>query len=146
MQHKRVYNVFQINMIVFYITCAMFVPILTIISYIFDFHLYTSTQSIILISTIILLVFFIVGLIYMLLSRDQFERRLKASYQREFTFIMSVSALGVLGLGILFLYFGGPPLYVPHILIPLSIMVYSGLYIIGNRYFNVSLLRRRTKQ
>jgi len=146
MQHKRVYNVFQINMIVFYVICFMFVPILTIVSYIFDFHLYTSTNSIILVSSIILFLFFVIGLLYLLITRDQFERKLKASYQKEFTLIMSISALGVLGLGIMFIYFGGQTLYVPHVIIPLGILVYSALYIIGNRYFNVSLLRRRTKQ
>jgi len=142
MQHKRVYNVFQINMIVFYVICFMMVPILTIVSYIFDFHLYTSTNSIFLVSASILLAFFITGLLYLLFTRDQYERKLKPSYQREFTFIMAISALGVLGLGIMFIYFGGETLYVPHVIIPLAIVVYSALYIIGDRYFNVSLLRR----
>jgi len=82
----------------------------------------------------------------LLLTREQFERKLKPSYQKEFTFIMAISALGVLGLGILFLYLGGQSLYVPHVIIPLAIVVYSALYIIGDRYFNVSLLRRRTKR
>lgn len=133
-------------MIVFYIACFMMVPILTIISYVFDFYLVTSTQSIILVAAFVLLIFFVAGLLYLLLTREQFERKLKPSYQKEFTFIMAISALGVLGLGILFLYLGGQSLYVPHVIIPLAIVVYSALYIIGDRYFNVSLLRRRTKR
>lgn len=133
-------------MIVFYIACFMMVPILTIISYVFDFYLVTSTQSIVLVAAFVLLIFFVSGLLYLLLTREQFERKLKPSYQKEFTFIMAISALGVLGLGILFLYLGGQSLYVPHVIIPLAIVVYSALYIIGDRYFNVSLLRRRTKR
>lgn len=145
MNHKRVYNVFQINLIVFYALCIMLVPMFTVVSYIFDFHLYTSTNSIILIGAILLGVVFVTGLVYLLVKRDQYERKLKPSYQREFTIVMSVSALGVLGLGVMFLYFGGSLFYVPHVIIPIGIGVYAVLYLIGDRYFNVSLLRRRNK-
>ena len=142
MKHKQVYNVFQINLIVFYVSCLMLVPILSIIAYLFDFHLYTTTNSIILVSAIILLVFFVAGLTYLLFTRDHYERKLKPSYQREFTIIMSVSAMGVLGLGIMFLFFGGPILYVPHVVIPTAIVTFTLLFIVGNRYFNISLLKR----
>ena len=142
MKHKKVYNEFQINLIVFYVVCVMLVPILSVISFLFDFHLYTTTNSIILVSSIILLVFFVSGLTYLLIRREHFERKLKPSYQREFTFVMSISAIGVLGLGIMFLFFGGPILYVPHVIIPIAIVTFSGLFIVGDRYFNISLLRR----
>lgn len=145
MHHKKVYNVFQINLIVFYVICLMLVPIFAIVSYIFDFQLYTSTNTILLIASIAMLVVFIVGLTYLLLTRDFYERRLKPSYQKEFTLIMVISALGVLGLGILFLYTGGQALYVPHVIIPIGIAVFSSLYLLGNRYFNVSLLRRKKR-
>ena len=143
MQHKKVYNNFQINLIMFYVACFMFVPILVVISYLFDFHLYTSTNTIILIATIILSIFFTVGLIYLLMTREYYERRLKPSYQREMTITLSISAIGVLGLGIMFIYFGGPTYYVPHVIIPVGIGTYSILYFIGIRYFNVSLLNRK---
>lgn len=145
MQHKRVYNVFQINLIGFYTICIMLIPIFAVVSYLFDFHLYTSTNSIFLIGSFLLLAFFVAGLIYLLITREQYERKLKPSYQQEFTLIMGVSALGVLGLGIVFIYLGGPILYVPHVIIPIAIFVYSLLYLVGNRYFNISLLRRRKK-
>ncbi len=89
-----------------------------------------------------MLVFLITGLIYLLITRDHFERKLKPSYQREFTVVLSVSAIGVVGMGIMFLYLGGPQLYVPHVILPVAIVTFSLLYIIGNRYFNISLLRR----
>lgn len=142
MNHKKVYNQFQINLIVFYIACVTMIPLLCIISYLFDFHLYTSTNTIMLTSAIVLLVFFVIGLIYILLSRDFYERRLKPSYQREFTFVMSIWALGVLGVGIMFMYFGGPDHYVPHVIIPTAIVTFTGIYALGDKYFNISLLRR----
>lgn len=145
MQHKKVYNAFQINIIVFTVTCLMLVPIMSIVSYIFDIHLITSTNLIIAIAGTITTIVFVVGLVYMIFTRDRFERRLKASYQREFTILLVTSGLGVLGLGVLFLYLGGPSLYVPHVIIPIGISVFTGLYLVGDRYFNVSLLRRKKR-
>lgn len=145
MQHKKVYNAFQINVIVFTATCLMLVPIMNIITYIFDLHVIISTNLILLINGTITAITFVVGIVYMLITRDRYERRLKASYQREFTILMVTSGLGVLGLGVLFLYLGGPALYVPHVIIPIGIAVFTGLYLLGDRYFNVSLLRRKKR-
>ncbi len=142
MSHKKVYNVFQINLIVFLVICIMLVPILSVISYLFDLHLQTSPVSVIIISTVIMGIFFVTGLVYILITKDHFKRKLKASYQREFTIVLSVSAIGVVGMGIMFLYLGGPELYVPHVIIPVAIVTFSLLYVIGNRYFNISLLRK----
>jgi amino acid transporter len=100
---------------------------------------------IILVSSFLLLIYFVGGLVYVLVTKEQYQRKLKPSYQKEFTLIMSVSGMGVLGMGILFLYFGGAPLYVPHVIIPLGIVVFTGLSLIGDRYFNVSLLQRRKR-
>ena len=145
MHRKKVYNAFQINLIVFYTICFMLVPTVSIIAYIFDFHLITSANTIILIGTVLMLVVFVFGLLYLMLTKDFYKRRLKPSYQREFTITLVTSGIGVLGLGVLFLYIGGQALYVPHVIIPLGIAVFSGMYLLGNRYFNVSLLRRNKR-
>jgi CHASE2 domain-containing sensor protein len=121
----------------------MIIPMLSVISYLFDLHLYTSLNTILLIAAMILLIFFVVGLVYLLLTRYKYERRLKPSYTREMTITLTVSSIGVLGLGILYMYFGGPSNYVPHVIIPVGIVMYAILYFIGIRYFNVSLLKRR---
>lgn len=123
----------------------MLVPVFVIFTYIFDVQLYTSTNMIILVASIILLVYFVIGLLYVLLHKEKNQRRLKPSYQREFTYIMSISGLGVLGMGIMYLFFGGRTLYVPHVIIPLAIAVFTGLYLLGDRYFNVSLLQRKKR-
>jgi hypothetical protein len=145
MSQRQVYNVFQINLIVFLVTIVMLVPILSILSYIFDLHRYTSVSIILIVAGIITAVAFVIGLLSLLWTREQYRRRLKPSYPREFTILMSVSALGVLGVGILFLYIDGRALYVPHVIIPLGIAVFSGLYLLGDRFFNVSLLRRNKR-
>ena len=142
MKRKKVYNLFQINFILFYSFCFMLVPILLVISYIFDLHTVTSVNNIILIADIIAVVVFIVGLLYLLLTRDKYERRLKPSYQKEFLALIIITGFGILGLSVLFIYVGGLLFYVPHVIIPLFLFAYLLLYIVGEKYFNMNLLRR----
>ncbi len=142
MKTKKIYNLFQINLIVFYTLCFMLVPILLVVAYIFDLHMYTSVNNIILIADIITIVVFILGMLYIFLTRDQYERKLKPSYQKEFLTLIIISAFGILGLAILFIYLGGLLFYVPHVIIPLFLFTYFVLFIVGEKYFNMNLLRR----
>jgi predicted ferric reductase len=119
----------------------MTVPVLAVMSYFFQFHQYTSINTIILISAFVLLFFFVGGLLYLLITKEHYERKLKPSYQREFTLLMSVSALGIFGIGILFIYFGGNPFYFPHVIIPIAIVAYALSYFVGRKYFNVWLIK-----
>ncbi len=142
MKRKKVYNLFQINLILFYSFSVLLVPILIVFSYILDLHLVTSANRIILIADIIAIIIFIGGLTFILLTRDRFQRRLKPSYSREFLWLIIISAIGILGIGIIFIYLGGLEFYVPHIIIPLFLSSYLLLYIVGQKYFNINLLKR----
>ncbi len=142
MKRKKIYNLFQINQIVFYSLCALLVPILLVISYIFDLHNITSVNNIFLVSSVITMITFVVGQTYLLLTKEQRRRKLKPSYQKEFLTLIVIVAFGVLGIAILFIYLGGPMFYVPHVIIPLFLFAYLILFIVGQKYFNMNLLRR----
>lgn len=142
MKRKKVYNLFQINLIVFFSMSFLIVPVMIVIAYIFDLHFYTSTNNIVLIADIIALIFFAVGLSLLLITRDKYERKLKPSYQKEFLTLMVFSALGIFGIGILYTYLGGIFFYVPHVIIPLFIGVYLLVFFVGDKYFNVNLFKK----
>jgi len=142
MKRKKVYNLFQINLIVFYSFCFMLVPILNIFAYTFDLHTITSVNNIILITDIIAIVVFVVGSIYIIFNKNQTQRRLKPSYQKEFVMLVVIFTFGILGIGILFVYIGGLLFYIPHVVIPLFLAAYLILFIVGEKYFNVNLLKR----
>ncbi len=142
MKRKKVYNLFQINLIVFFTLCFMLVPILLVVAYIFDLHIHTSVNNIVLIADIITIIIFIAGMLYILLTRDQYERKLKPSYQKEFLALIIISAFGIFGIAILFIYLGGLLFYVPHVIIPLFLFTYLILFIVGQKYFNMNLLRK----
>jgi hypothetical protein len=142
MNRKKVYNLFQINLILFYTFSALLVPILIVFSYIMDLQLFTSANRIILLADIIAAIVFIVGLTFILITRDRFQRKLKPSYSREFLWLIIIASFGILGIGIIFIYLGGQLFYVPHIVIPLSLTTYLLLYVVGHKYFNINLLKR----
>ncbi len=142
MKRKKVYNSFQINLILFNSFSILLVPILVVFAYIVDLHLVTSANRIILVADIIAALTFIVGLTFILITRDHFQRKLKPSYSKEFLWLIIISAFGILGTGILFIYLGGKEFYVPHIIIPLFLITYLLLYAVGQKYFNINLMKR----
>lgn len=142
MKRKKVYNLFQINLILFYSFSILLVPILIVFAYIFDLHLVTSANRIILVADIIAALVFVVGLTFILTTRDKYQRRLKPSYSKEFLWLIIIAAIGILGIGIMYIYLGGLEFYVPHVIIPLFLLTYLLLYIVGQKYFNINLLKR----
>jgi glucose uptake protein GlcU len=119
----------------------LLVPIFIVVAYMFDLHLYTSTNYIVLIAAIVALAFFAIGLTFILLRRERTERTLKPSYYREFIILLSFSTFGVVGFGIFYTYLGGSFRYVPHVLIPLSIVTFALDIVVGNKFFNVDIIR-----
>jgi len=141
-KRKKVYNLFQIYLILFYTASFLIIPSVLVVSYIFDLQIFASTNRIILIADGLGLIFFIIGSLLILLNRDKLERRLKPSYQREFNILLITVSLGVLGINVLYLYLGGDIIYIPHIMIPLFVFSYLVMFIIGDKYFNVDLLKK----
>ena len=141
MKRKRVYNQFQINLIVFYAASILLVPMFIVVSYMLDLHLYTSTNYIVLIASIIALVFFVIGFTSITVLKKKTERILKPSYYREFIILLACTTFGIVGFGIFYTYLGGQSIYIPHVIIPLFIVTYSVETIMGHRFFNVDIIR-----
>jgi hypothetical protein len=141
MKPKKVYTLFQINLILFYGISLLLVPVVIVFTYVFHLHMYTSTNYIVLISTIVSLVFFVFGLVYMLIKQDHFKRILKPSYRKEFIILNTFTILGILGFGIFYTYLGGSFFYFPHVVIPLTIISYVVLAFLGYKFFNINLFK-----
>lgn len=141
MKRKKVYNLFQINLMLFYWISILLVPVVIVFTYLFDLHLYTSINYIVLIATLVALLFFILGLTFLLITRDRYERILKPSYRHEFVVLNIVAALGILGIGIFYTYISESFFYFPHVVIPITIAFYTVILFVGNKFFNVNLFK-----
>jgi hypothetical protein len=119
----------------------MFVPIISVVAFIFDLQVYIEPELILLIGSAGLLIFVGLGILLLLLQRKQYDRRVKPSYHKEFSLVMFIAALGILGFGIIFTYLGGATRYIPHVVIPIFLGVYSVIFFLGKRYFNVDVIQ-----
>lgn len=142
MKRKKVYNLFQINLITLVVASVLSVPMLMVVAYIFDLQNLLDITSIFIIASIISAVFITGVALYLVFSKDRLKRKLKPSYHKEFSTILIITALGILGIGITFIYLGGALFYVPHVIIPLFIFTYLILFSVGDRFFNVKLFRK----
>lgn len=142
MNHKRVYSIYQINIIISIVATIMTVPTVSVLAYIFNVSDYFSVNNILYSALAIMVIIMGSTSLYIVLTKETLSRRLKPSYQREFTFIIVISAIGVLGSGVLFTYLGGDEFYVPHVIIPLGLITYFIIYLIGDRFFNVHFIKK----
>ncbi|MCF7925323.1 MAG: hypothetical protein K9L26_02215, partial [Candidatus Izimaplasma sp.] len=125
----------------FIITCVMFIPIVTVFAYIFDLQTIVDEITILLIGAAGLVIFIGIGTLLIVFQHKRNYRLVKPSYHKEFSYLLFISALGILGFGIIFTYLGGATRYMPHVLIPLFLSIYAALFFIGRRYFNVDNFR-----
>lgn len=140
--NRNIYTILHINIIVFIVSSVMFIPIVSVIAFIFDVQEVIDPLYIVLAGASGLVVFVGGGTLYLVVHRKRFDRRVKSSYHKEFSLIVFICALGVLGSGIIFTYFGGAPKYIAHVIIPIFLTVFSIVIFIGKRYLNVDLFRR----
>lgn len=142
MNRKKVYSIYQINIIISIVVSIMTVPTVSVLAFIFNIEAYMSVRNILYGALAIMIIIMGTTALYTVLTREQQSRRLKPSYQKEFTFLTIVSAIGVMGSGVLFMYLGGNQIYVPHVIIPLGLVTYFIIYLVGDRFFNVHFIRR----
>lgn len=142
MKRKELYNLFQINLILLIVSAISLTPTITVVSFIFDLHHIFAEDTIILISFLIAAGTSGSAAIYIILTRDYLQRTVKVTYTKEFSILLVLSTFGVLGIGVIYIYLGGPLAYVPHIIIPAFITAYSTIFYVGDRYFNVKLLSK----
>lgn len=140
--NRNIYTILHINIILFIFSSVMFIPIVSVMAFIFDVQDVIDPLYIILAGASGLVVFVGAGTIYLVLQRSRFDRRVKSSYHKEFSLIVFLCALGVLGSGIIFTYFGGASEYIAHVIIPIFLTVFSIVIFVGKRYLNVDLFRR----
>lgn len=140
--NRNIYTIFHINIILFIVISIMFIPIVSVIAFIFDIQEIIDPLYIILAGASGLVIFLGAGTLLLVLQRARYDRRVKPVYHREFSLIVFICSLGVLGSGIIFTYFGGPTKYIAHVIIPIFLLVFSGVIFIGRRYLNIDFSRR----
>ena len=130
-------------MIMFYATMLLLFPNVLVITYIFDIAEYVNIMRFMF--WLLMAVVFLTGLGTGLLFyyRDKLKRRVKPTYRAEFIYLLFLSAFGLLGVNVLYDYFGGDPQYVANVLIFVFAVMLYVLITLGRIYFKFNYMRKR---
>lgn len=142
-RRQKVYSRYEISKIMFVWTMVGFLPMLLVISYMLDLHLYYDELIIIISISIVNAASIMIGVLVLFYERNRLRRQVKTHYRAEFIYIIFVSAFSLLGVVVLFDYLGGNRDYIANILVFLSSLVLVLLGYFGRRYFKLDYISRK---
>jgi hypothetical protein len=145
MQGKKpkIYSEYEIRVILFYATMILALPNVLVLSYIFDFASVLDIYRFMFWVAMVVVALAIAGTLILLLNRDHYKRRVKASYRGEFIYLLFQSAFGLLGIAVLYDYLGGSRQYIANVMIIVFAAFFYLLYTLGRKYFKFDYMKKR---
>jgi len=134
---------FEINAIVFYANMILFLPLVLVITYLFEIDKHININDFmfwILIANFIIL---ITGTIILALNRDRLKRKVKVTYKDEYFYLIFLFVFGLLGFVVMYDNMGGDRAYIANILVVLFAGLLYIAILLGRRYFNLDYIRNR---
>jgi hypothetical protein len=139
----KIYSQFEINVITFYATVITMLPGILVVTYVFALDRLININIFILWLLLLVFVVMTVGTIWLLWRKDKLKRRVKPGYREEYYYLVSISALGVLGFCVLYDYAGGDRAYIANILVILCAGLIYLLLILGRKFFKFDYMKKK---
>lgn len=142
-KHQKIYSQFEINTILFFLTMFWLMPIVLVVTYVFDFdHLFDINQFLF---WVIMGVFAItiLGSIGLATQKDRLKRKVKPAYLSEFTYLLFIHAFGILGFVVFYDYLGGDRQYIANILIIIAAAFGYLLLRLGRAFFKIDYMKKK---
>jgi len=139
----RIYSKYEINSILFYGTMILFMPLVLVFTYVFDIEYVLNINLFLLYLMISTFAITIFGSIWLLIKKDELQRRVKANYMIEFYYLVVITVFGLLGFVVLFDYLGGNRQYIANILILLLVLFVYILLRLGRKFFNFDYRKKK---
>lgn len=140
---EPIYSQFEINVILFYGTMVMFLPIVLVITYVFEIDEIVNIDRFMF--WVLLANFFLtaLGTLVLALRKDHLRRKVKPAYVPEFVYLLFVAGFGLLGIVVLYDYLDGSRQYIANVLsILLALLVYV-LIFLGRRFFKYDYMKKQ---
>lgn len=138
-----IYSQFEINTILFYAAVIMFLPLILVITYIFDIDAHLDIDVFILWTIIVNFTITVVGTIILLVRKDHLKREVKANYRVEFIILAALSLFGLLGFVVFYDYLGGNRDYIANILVVLFAILLFALIFLGRKFFKFDYMKKK---
>jgi nitrate reductase gamma subunit len=134
---------FEINAIVFYANMVLFLPLVLVITYLFEIDKHLNINDFMFWTLIANFVILITGTIILAINRDRLRRKVKVTYKDEYFYLIFLFVFGLLGFVVIYDNMGGNRAYIANILIILFAgLLYLAIFL-GRRYFNLDYIKNR---
>jgi hypothetical protein len=142
-KHTRIYSLYEIRIILFYASMLWLMPILLVITYVFEFDVILDINLFLLWSIFGVFILTALGTIGLLLNKDKLKRQVKPAYLGEYYYLLFVNALGMLGFVVFYDYLGGDRQYIANILILLAAVLVYVLLRLGRAFFKIDYMKKK---
>lgn len=138
----KIYTQFEIDIITFYASMFLFLPLVLVITYLFEIDKHLNINDFMFWLLIANFILTIAGTILLALSKDKLRRKVKASYRGEFFYLIFIFVFGLLGFVVIYDYMGGNRAYIANILVVLlAVLLFLAIYL-GRKYFKFDYMRK----
>jgi len=139
----RIYSQYEINVISFYASMVWLMPIVLVVTYVFEVDRLLNINDFIFWLAISNFVVALMGTLILLLRRDRLRRKVKADYQNEFVYLLFICSFGILGVAVFYDYMGFDRKYIANVLIILvAILVYILLQL-GRKFYKFDYMKKK---
>lgn len=139
----KIYSRFEIAVINFYMTCVWLLPIVLVVTYVFDLDRRMNIDRFILWVLLGVGIVLAAGTFLLAWKKDSLKRQVKPGYRNEYLYLLFVNAFGVLGFCILYDYAGGDRAYIANILVVLVAFLFFLLLRLGRRFYNYDYMKKK---
>ncbi|MBI9009294.1 MAG: hypothetical protein JEZ05_04610 [Tenericutes bacterium] len=134
---------FEINAIVFYANMILLLPLILVVTYLFEIDKFLNINEFMFWILIFNFVSLVTGTIVLALNRDRLRRKVKVTYRNEFFYLVFLFVFGLLGFVVLYDFMGGDRAYIANILVVLFAGLLYLAILLGRKYFNLYYINKR---
>ncbi|MBU1145486.1 MAG: hypothetical protein KJ971_06505 [Firmicutes bacterium] len=139
----KIYSLYEISAILFYATMMMVMPIILVITYIFELDQTLNINTFIFWLIIFVFSLTLIGTIVLILKKDYLKRQVKPGYRSEYYYLVVISTFGLLGFIVFYDYLGGNRDYIANILVVLFAIIVFILIVLGRKFFNFDYMKKK---
>jgi hypothetical protein len=139
----RIYSQYEIKVINFYATMIWLLPIILVVTYVFEIDQKLNINQFIFWLAIANFILTLIGTGVLLFQRDLLKRRVKADYQNEFVYLLFICSFGVLGLVVIYDYMGGNRQYIANVLVVVVAVLIYILLNLNRKFFKYDYMKKK---
>lgn len=139
----KIYSQFEIDVLLFYFTMILFMPIVLVFTYLFQVDEVLNINTFMFWLLITNIIFMTAGTVFLIARKDFLRRRVKPVYRIEFIYMLFLFGFGLLGFVVIYDYMGGNRAYIANILVVLFAAQLFLVIYLGRRFFKFDYMKKK---